>query len=156
MIKIIGIGEMAASANRGDVLKTFALSSCVAVTAYSPRKKVSGLVHIALPTADGVVRVHVNPCYYADTGVPLLIESMRGLCACKAAELRIRLYGGASSVTVNDVFHVGRMNLLETRRILSAMHLSYQEKDTGGHLSRTLEMNVETGEVLVYSQPLIL
>ena len=47
MDKIVGIGEYAISNRREDIIKTFALASCVAVTAYSPSKGVAGMVHIA-------------------------------------------------------------------------------------------------------------
>ncbi len=154
MIKIIGIGEMAVSVGAEDILKTFALSSCVAVAAYSPRKKVSGLIHVVLPSAEG--RQCIKPCYYADTGIPLLIKRMCALCSCKESELRISLYGGACSMRKDDVFNIGRMNLNKIKRVLSGMHLAYQEKDTGGQVSRTLEMSVETGNIRVFSQPLIL
>lgn len=74
MDRIVGIGEFAISNNKSDIIKTFALATCVAVTVYSPLKNIAGMVHIALPSPalpgdDSKTR----PCCYAITAVPFLI-----------------------------------------------------------------------------------
>ena len=50
MNRIVGIGEYVISNAPEDFIKTFALSSCVAVTFYNPSIHLAAMVHIALPT----------------------------------------------------------------------------------------------------------
>ncbi|GAB1483918.1 hypothetical protein MASR2M78_27350 [Treponema sp.] len=45
----VGIGEWAVSKSIDDVIKTYALGSCVAVIIYDAKAKVGGLIHVALP-----------------------------------------------------------------------------------------------------------
>ena len=155
MDKIIGIGEYTISNDINDVIKTYALSSCVALTAYDPIKNVLGMVHIALPNSgimqNGVVE---NPAYYADTALPLLINKMCIGYGCIKAELEIRLFGGADSVRKDDVFNIGKRNLKMIESILQQMKLKSCYSDSGGHLSRSIKADVATGTVKVVFQPL--
>ena len=78
MDRIIGIGEYTITEDINTVVKTYALSSCVALTAYDSFRKVLGMVHIALPSADIVQnRAIANPAYYVDTAVRMLITKIR-------------------------------------------------------------------------------
>lgn len=154
MEKIIGIGEAGISENEGDVLKTFALSSCVALTVYSPTKKVAAMAHIALPSPSNPENGNSRPYYYAVTAVPFLINRMINRYKCSKEELQIKIFGGADSVRENDMFQVGRKNLETVKNILLDMGLKFDSKKTGERFSRTIEMNVATGEIKLYELPL--
>lgn len=154
MVKIIGLGEMATSNVKSDVLKTYALASCVGITVYSKVHRVAGMAHIVLPIPYRDVKIHEKPAYYATTGVPLLISSICEEYGCQIWELSINLYGGAHSEGLGDVFRVGQRNLAEIQMQLTNMNLTYKATDTGGRCSRTLEMDVSTGDVKVIKQPL--
>jgi len=52
MVKIIGIGEYAISSSEDDIIKTYALASCVGLVVYNPIAKIVGMVHIALPDSN--------------------------------------------------------------------------------------------------------
>ena len=52
------------------------LGSCVAVTIYDKENQIGGLVHIVLPGRRSFRRPENRNSYYADTGVPLLVEEM--------------------------------------------------------------------------------
>lgn len=155
MVRIIGIGEYAISNDRNDVIKTFALSSCIAMTAYNPNDRILGMVHIALPyskiTQDKIIS---SPAYYADSAVPLLIHEMCLEYECIKKNLEIRLYGGAESINKNDIFNIGKRNLEMVKSILKEMDLRECYSDTGGYLSRNIEADVATGAVKVICQPL--
>ena len=45
----VGVGEYATSVTPGEIVKTLALGSCVAVIMLNAKNKSVGLVHIALP-----------------------------------------------------------------------------------------------------------
>lgn len=153
---IVGIGDFAISNNEEDVIKTFALSSCIAVTAYSSIKKVAGMIHIALPEPNYRLGNKFNPAYYALTGIPLLINKLCGEFQCQKGELIIRIYGGANSIRNEDLFKIGRRNIVAVRSILSELNVRIVEEQIGGFVSRTIQLNVNNGEVKVVTQPIII
>jgi chemotaxis protein CheD len=155
MDKIVGIGGYAISNNKDDVIKTFALASCVALTIYCPVKNAAGMAHIALPAPDGINGgSNTRPCYYAATAVPLLINEMCNQYGCKKNNLIIKLFGGADSIQVKDVFEIGKKNLNVIKESLTYMNLQYDASETGGKYSRTLEMSVSNGDIRLTLQPI--
>jgi chemotaxis protein CheD len=155
MDKIVGIGEYAISNNRDDVLKTFALASCVALTIYCPVKNAAGMVHIALPAPDRMNDdSNIRPYYYAATAVPLLINRMCNKYGCSKINLEVQLFGGADSIQADDVFQIGRKNLNIVKKSLACLGLQYNSSETGGKYSRTLEMDVSNGNIKLTLQPI--
>lgn len=152
MQKIIGIGEMAISNNMEDSIKTFALASCIGVVVYSPVKKVGGMIHIALPNPPRIEERNNGLCYYASTGIPTLIDKMYKYYGCLKRELVINIYGGANSIRRNDVFNIGRKNLEASKNILKEMNLKFNDMETGKNVSRTIELNMFSGQVIVSYQ----
>lgn len=152
MQKIVGIGEMTISNNIEDSIKTFALASCVGVVVYSSFRKVGGMIHIALPKPPNNELGIIRRCYYASTGIPYLVNKICKDYGCIKGELKISLYGGANSIRSNDIFNIGRKNLQATRNILNEMNLKFVDTETGENVSRTIELNMFTGEVTVVYQ----
>lgn len=157
MERIVGIGEYVISNEKTDVIKTFALASCVAITVYNPFSKTAGMAHIVLPddSTSHLLRVQ-QPCYYATSGIPLLIDKMCTDFGCLKSDLQIELFGGAQSKNINDVFNIGPRNVFAVREVLDSLNLGYVDSQIGGVNSRTLELDVNTGEKTVFSQPLII
>jgi chemotaxis protein CheD len=154
MEKIVGIGEYAVSNLESDVIKTFALASCVAVTIFSPSKMAAGMIHLALPSPiikyDGISR----PYYFVTTGLPLLFNKMYTLYGCNKDDLIINIYGGANSISGQDHFEIGKRNVEAVKRILERLNIKIDYIEVGGSFSRTLEMKVATGNVIVKHQPI--
>ena len=74
---ILGVGEYGASRTPGDIVKTFALGSCVAVILMCPKTRTVGMVHVALPESKiNPEKVKTRPGYFADTGIPALMKQM--------------------------------------------------------------------------------
>jgi chemotaxis protein CheD len=152
MQRIIGIGEMVISDNIEDTIKTYALASCIGVVAYSPYRKIGGMIHIALPKTLSFKEGDKRICYYASSGIPILINQMCKHYNCFKGELVISLYGGANSIRDNDMFNIGRKNLEAVRNILTDMSLKFDDTETGKSVSRTIELDILTGEVVVSYQ----
>ena len=151
---IIGIGEYAISNKKEDVLKTYALASCVGITMYCPLTKVGGMIHIALPNHHITELNHSKPGYYASLGVPLLLDMMEKKFHCKKDNLIIQLFGGADSINKMDCFNIGRKNINAITNLLTKMSLKYSFTSVGGHLSRTIEMDIESGQIKMHTQPI--
>ncbi len=156
MNKVVGIGEFSISNNINDVIRTYALGSCVAVTAYNSRNNVAGMIHIALPAPLEYKNERLNPSYYAVTGIPLLIKNICEHYNCMKGELKIQIYGGARSIKTDDFFCIGFKNIKAVKQILEDMNLNISNSEIGGTFSRTLEMHVATGVVNVVLQPIII
>jgi chemotaxis protein CheD len=152
----VGIGEYLISNNSANSIKTFALSSCVAVLAYHPLKLIAGMIHIALPSPTQGTFLKDRPGYFASTGVPLMLKEICAKYGCLPGELTIRIYGGAKSVRKNDFFHIGERNIKAVKEALAEFNLGIQKEVVGGFVSRTLEMSVNTGFVKVTEQPLMI
>lgn len=147
----VGIGEVAVSKTQGEVIKTFGLGSCVAIVVLEPKVRAVGLIHIALP--DSTINPEKGikqPGYFADTGIPYLISEMMKLgCHPKGQGLIIKLIGGAQVMDPNQRFNIGKRNILTIKKILWSYNLAVVAEETGGNISRTVDVNVGTGRVTI-------
>jgi chemotaxis protein CheD len=143
----VGIGDIGVSSKADDVLKTYALGSCVAVIAFDPEKKIAGMIHIALPESkvnpDKAVK---RPGYFADSGLPAFIKAMEKAGANRR-KLRIKLAGGATIMDENRQFDIGRRNMIAIKRFLWKEGLGVLKEDVGGSISRTVTLEVGSGAV---------
>lgn len=153
MNKVVGLGEWKSSNNKIDIITTFALSTCVAVTAYCPVKRAAGLVHIVLPEPFSSLDEQKRPGHFATTGVPLLIQMMVERYGCSKSDLIIQLFGGAEPKR-RDYYRIGSRNIKEIQSVLDRLQIRAMKSEVGGHVSRTLHMSVETGEIQLYTLPL--
>lgn len=151
---IIGIGEYCITDNADDVLKTYALASCVGVTFYSKEKQVAGMIHISLPNCDLLNNKTDNMGCYATIGIPKIVNEMIIEYGCLKKELIIRLFGGASSIKTDDCFNIGKKNVETIISILKTLELNITSSDIGGFISRTLSMEVKSGNIIVETQPI--
>lgn len=147
----IGIGEWAVSDAGSDILKTYALGSCVAVIIYDTRLMIAGMIHIALPDSKvDAERAKLLPGYFADTGLPVMIEDMKRRGAARG-HVWVKLAGGASVMDPGGFFDIGKRNILAAKRILWGSSLGPVAEDTGGSTSRTVSIAVADGETAISS-----
>jgi chemotaxis protein CheD len=147
----IGIGEWSVSKCEDDVLKTYALGSCVAVLIYDAKVRVAGLIHVALPESSvDPERARVQPGYFADSGLPRMIEEMKNLGATRSG-VWVKLAGGASVMDPGNYFDIGKRNILAVKKVLWKSSLGPIAEDTGGSMSRTVAFSVADGMVTISS-----
>lgn len=154
MEHVVGIGEYAISCCPLDTIKTFALSSCVAVTVYDPINTAAGMVHIALPSPSNFQSGIMFPHRYATTALPLLLNNMSNILKCSYGNFELKLFGGANSIRNGDVFNIGHKNIEAVIRTLESLNLRCRYADLGGKISRTIEMEVGSGYINVITQPI--
>jgi chemotaxis protein CheD len=143
---VLGIGDLAASASIGQLIVTHALGSCVAAVLRCKRTQAVGMVHVALPTGAGGAERKIG--YYADTGVPALVDAM-GKLGASPNTLDVVLVGGASVIEGLESFGIGKRNVLAVRKILWRYGLGPVAEDVGGDISRTVQVTVGVPGVLV-------
>ncbi len=145
----VGIGGLEVSTDPDALLVTHALGSCIAVIAWDAQRRVGGMLHLQLPTsALAPARARGEPGVFADTGIPLLFETMYAH-GSKKSDLVVKVAGGGS-------FHpkgmdVGQRNQEMMRRVLSSAHVGITAEDLGGSKSRTARLYVKSGRVTIQS-----
>ena len=154
MDKIIGIGEYVISDDPKDFIKTFALASCVAVTAYNPFLHLAGMIPIALPNSMDQEDAQPRPGYYATSGIPILIHKLCRDYASQRKDLQVKLFGGAVSLKTDDYFQIGPKNIKAVRDTLLGMDLKIADAHIGGGIIRSITMSVLTGEIEIAALPI--
>lgn len=148
---ILGIGEMGVSDTPGSMIKTFALGSCIALILYEPRKRIGGMVHIALSNSNiNEEKSRTKPGYFVDTALPALIAMMKKKIKSEdLSSVIVKLAGGASVMEDARLFNIGGNNISEVKKLLHKYGLNIKAEDTGGDLSRTVTLFIDTGKTLI-------
>lgn len=148
-IQVVGVGEYAVSQAPETTIRTFALGSCVAVIFLHKPTRAVGLIHVALPEASvnpDIVRT--RPGYFADTGIPAILEDMASRTGAGKAITRgmmVKIAGGANVLDTNNLFNIGKRNVLALKKILWPLGMGPVAEDVGGSYSRTVSVSVATG-----------
>lgn len=148
---VVKVADAAASNNTGADLVTHSLGSCLGVTLYDPVTRVGALLHVMLPDSSiDPARARQNPCLFVDTGFVRLLQ-MFARVGGVAGHARIKVAGGAQMLDEKGVFRIGERNVQALQRVLAAHSLAVAAWEVGGVLSRTLRLNIATGEVTIQS-----
>jgi len=150
---ILGVGDFGACDKPGGAIKTYALGSCVALVLYDPRKKLAGMAHIALPDSNiRKERAAAKPGYFADTAIASLLSAMAKLRGRDTSRgLIAKLAGGANIMDAEGTFSIGSRNVEAVNALLMRLGLSPMAQDVGGQFSRTVNVDVDTGKVVLSS-----
>ena len=151
-IVYVGIAEMSISNDPGDKLMAANLGSCLGVSAYDPVEKIGGMIHCLLPTASSdPSKAAANPCMYVDTGVAKLLDELLRYGADRR-RLIIIAAGCGQMNDRNGVFEIGKKNFVMFRKVLWSKNMLLKADDTGGENSRTVSLDIRTGEVWLRTQ----
>lgn len=147
---VVGMGELAVTAEPGATLETHALGSGVAVCLFDPVARVGGMIHVLLPDSHtNRERATAQPAAFADTGIPMLFHAAYDLGA-KKVRCRVQLVGGAAIVPAMGTEtppSVGRRNILAARQMLWRNGVLVGKEDVGGALARNVSLDVADGRV---------
>lgn len=150
---VLGVGDYGVTKDPEVELKTFALGSCIAVILYDLRTRTAGMAHIALPDSNiNPTRAGMQPAYFADTGIPVLLNSMHSAMGrSDKSGMLVKLAGGANIIRSQAAFNIGARNLEAVRKGLRSWGLSPMAEDVSGSLSRTVCIHNGSGKVTVNS-----
>lgn len=154
ILKVLGIGDWAVSNSPEDILRTYALGSCIALILHHPKTKTMGLVHIALPDPLCHSGEKRGPGHYASSAAPLLLKEVRAAAGSYSATdsgIVAKLVGGAAVIKIRNPFHLGERILCELENTLHRLHIPVVKQDTGGTIARTVSLHIESGVVAVKS-----
>ncbi|MEO1021334.1 MAG: chemotaxis protein CheD [Bacteroidota bacterium] len=153
---VVGVSDLKVSRNPDDLIITYALGSCLGITAYDPVVKAGGMVHVMLPLSKSdPEKARLKPAMYVDTGLMLLLQEVSKLGA-KKQNLEICVAGGASmkQSTEEDYFKIGQRNFTTFRKMLWKNGLMIGSQEVGGNKSRTMTLSLTDGLVTINKQPI--
>ncbi len=142
---IIPIGKYGISSDPLEELVTV-VGSCVAVTLYDKENTIGGLAHIVLPGRRTSLRADDRRAFFADTGVPLLIEAMVE-AGTSYESLVANVVGGASTFADDVEDTIGSRNAHVAITILENMGIPIQKTDIGGKTGCKIILSVDTGKL---------
>ena len=148
----VEISDFKISAEPEDVLVTYALGSCIAVMVHDPVRKAAGMIHYMLPLSEtSLEKAKVRPAMFADTGIPLLFQSLYALGA-KKRDLVVKVAGGGALYDDKGLFSIGKRNYTVMRKMFWKTGVIVTAEDVGGAKSRTARLHVDSGRCTVTSQ----
>lgn len=145
----VGLGEIAVSQNRDEILVAFGLGSCVGIGAYDPVKGIAGLLHAVLP--EPLNGSDLTSTKYVGNGIKKLFEEMVKKGAVKE-RLIIRMAGGANMLTspgLSKTFDIGTRNIAMAQSILESQKMNIVSQNVGGNIGRTLRVYVVDGKMTI-------
>lgn len=148
----VGLGEVRASKEPGDVIVACGLGSCVGVAAYDPSLKAGVLAHVVLPEARGNCG-NMRSARYATDAIPLMIEILRKM-GCRPSLCIWKIAGGAQVLTppiLSDRLLIGERNIAAVKSMMKQYGLAIQAEDTGGRFGRTMQLHIDSGRVTIRS-----
>lgn len=147
---IVGISDLKATKSP-DILVTYALGSCVGICLYDKRTAIAGLSHIMLPDSTAIKDGQKSPMKFADTGIPLLIETMKSQGASPYG-LTAKIAGGALMFAANSQkFNIGERNVEAVKKVLQSLRIPIVSQDTGLDYGRTVFFHAQDGKVEIKS-----
>jgi chemotaxis protein CheD len=149
----VGVADMKISGEPGDVLVTHALGSCLGIAVHDPIAQVGGLLHVMMPQARiNPAKAEDNPCMFVDAGVPRFFQLLYNAGVCRG-RLVAKVAGGASvTESSTDRFNIGQRNILMLRKLLWKNSILLSGEDVGGHVARTMYLEIGSGRVWLHAQ----
>lgn len=144
---VVGVADQAIARAHQVRLVTYALGSCIGLSAWDPVVKVGGLLHYMLPQpAEHAAADAIKPFMYATTGIPLLFSRL-----AEAGAQRNRLIvcaaGGAEILEGAALMAIGKRNRTILRKVLWKLGIALAAEDTGGSHARTMSVDLARGDV---------
>jgi len=148
---VVGVADMVASNDANAELVTYSLGSCLGVTVYDPLKKVGGLLHLMLPDSRiDEAKAATAPFMFVDTGVPRLFKTVFNLEGDRGRVI-IKVAGGAQFLDEQRTFNIGERNIEALEEIIARNGLVIHARDVGGFNSRTIRLDLATGNFSIHS-----
>ena len=139
----VGMGQAICAAEPGRL--TTIVGSCVAVTLYSPRRRLGMLGHIVLPKSRGGGD---NPAKFADTAIPYMLSILQRE-GVVLSDLTAKLTGGACMFGDSQFSRIGESNVQAAIEALESAGLGIAGRDAGGNSGRRVCFDLATGVLTV-------
>ncbi len=143
----VGIADFKVGKSPSKII-TLGLGSCIGITLYDRMSKIGGMAHIMLPKNTDPEKRSLK---FADVGIEEMLDALIKM-GSKIRNLEAKIAGGAQMFSFNQADEkksVGYRNVVAVKSILKEYNLEVISEDTGGNFGRTIELELETGELKV-------
>lgn len=121
------------------------LGSCVSLTVWHPNLRVGGMCHYLMANCKLNTTKDKMDFRYANNALEYLLTKMRLLAP--AENYQLGLFGGSKMFPASKSESVGEDNVNFAHRWLKDNSLKLDYENTFGHASRTISLNLNTGEI---------
>ena len=136
-------GEVKAG-NKNTILKSSAIGSCIAITAYNKQNQIGALTHIMLPGKAPENR-NIQKTRYANDAIAELINLLK-LNGANENNFEVCLAGGANVLNRKDDY-IGQDIIISVEEILKKRKINIMARSLGGSQRRSVSLDVEYGKV---------
>jgi chemotaxis protein CheD len=148
----VEISDLQVSSDPDSTIVTYALGSCIAVMVHDPVRVAAGMIHYMLPLSETAPeKARVRPAMFADTGIPVLFQSLYAL-GCDKRNLVVKVAGGGALYDDKGLFSIGKRNYTILRKMFWKAGVIISAEDVGGAKSRTARLHVGSGRCTISSQ----
>lgn len=148
----VGIAQIRVAKNPARLI-CLGLGSCVAVALWDSSTKIGGMAHVMLPdnsiARDGVQH---KPGKFGNLAVDELIREMKNTGAHHLTIIA-KIAGGSHMFRMvsPNMGDIGRKNVEAVREALKKHHIRVVAEDIGGTSGRSVELDTDTGKLLIKS-----
>lgn len=121
------------------------LGSCIAITAWHPRMLLGGMCHYLLPRPPQLPEKPVVDPRYGIYALQLMRQAMERTAPLH--EFHLGFYGGSDMFGGRIQRGVGEANIILAVQWLAQNRFSVKYQDTGGFVSRTIALDMDTGHI---------
>lgn len=147
---VVPIGDMKIG-QKPNLLVTDALGSCLCLTVYDPVAQVGGLLHAMLPLSKiNSEKAAINPFMFVDTGIRELFQALSETGTHKDRWV-VKAVGCGNPMGAKEVFKIGERNYRVLLEMLSREGIRLAAEDTGGTISRKVDLDLASGQTIVRS-----
>lgn len=151
MKHIVVVADMKVG-QKGDMIVTYALGSCLGLMVYDPIAQVGGMLHAMLPLSRiNPQKAKANPFMFVDTGVPALFKKIYGIGGQKE-RLIVKAAGCGQPLGKNEMFKIGDRNYTILKKLLWKNGILLAANDVGGTIGRTVYFDISTGRTIISSK----
>ena len=145
----VELADMKVSGQQDEMIATDSLGACIGLVVYDPKLKIGGLLHFMLPVSKiDPKRARTMPYMFADTGSLQLFKAIYAM-GSKKDRLKVKVVGGSQLMGQSQLFDMGKRNYLILRKIFAKNNITISGEDIGGHYSRSVRLNLNSGECIV-------
>ena len=145
----VDISGLCVTRDSADVLVTYSLGSCVALTLFDPEIGVGGMIHCMLPLSTiDPDRARLRPAMFVDSGVDELLAEVYALGA-QRERLIAKVAGAGAPLGREETFRIGERNHATLCSVLADHGLSIAAESIGGTAAKSLLLYMNTGETIV-------
>lgn len=147
----VGISEIRV-ARAPAILVTYGLGSCLGIVLYDADRRLGGLAHTLLPQMrPGMAENRESK--FVDRAIELMIDELVRQGADRDS-ITAKICGGANMfepLQPSTTAGIGERNAQAARERLEALGIELLAEDVGGNHGRTVEFDLDNGEVRVRS-----